>query len=63
MHKNPLERIRFTQELQEVFEQAVKIIVPESRQQLIEMAVGYDARGYFEVVSEIPGSGKSLKRP
>ena len=40
MHKNPLERIRFTQELQEVFEQAVKIIVPESRQQLIEMAVG-----------------------
>lgn len=61
MHKNPLERIRFTQELQEVFEQAVKIIVPESRQQLIEMAVGYDARGYFEVVSEIPGSGKIVE--
>ena len=61
MHKNPLERIRFTQELREVFEQAVKIIVPESRQQLIEMAEGYDARGYFEVVSEIPGSGKIVE--
>ncbi|MFA6694215.1 MAG: DUF4914 family protein, partial [Bacillota bacterium] len=61
MYKNPLDRIVLNEELQEALGQSDRLIIPESRQQLIEMAVGYDARGYYEVVSEIPSNGKILE--
>ena len=63
MDKTILKKFIFSKELQEIVEGASKVVVPESRQQLLDMALGNDENiDLFEVAYDIPGKGRVLKQ-
>lgn len=61
MQKNPMDRIVLKEELKALINKADKVIVPESRQQLVDLAVGYDSRGFYEVAYDVPGNGRVVE--
>ena len=57
-----LDRFVFTDELREVIQSAPKITVPESRDQIIEMAMGNDkSNKVFEVAYDVDGVGRVVE--
>lgn len=58
MKSSTLQKFILTKEVQDVIEQAQNIIVPESRNHILELAMDFKKEGIFEVEYDIPGKGK-----
>lgn len=58
MKPSTLQKFILTKEVQDIIEQAQNIIVPESRNHILELAMGFKKEGIFEVEYDIPGKGK-----
>lgn len=56
-----LGKLELPQEILAVLEKAQKVIIPESREQLFELATGGTANTYFEVFYNIPKIGKVIE--
>src|SRR5690554_2483580 len=59
---NPLlERFVLSKDVERVVKSSKNVIIPESREQLIEMSVGKQQSGFFEVAYEVPGKGRVVE--
>lgn len=55
--KSTLQKFVLTKEVQEVLDRVQNIIVPESREHILELAMGNKSDGVFEVEYDVPGKG------
>lgn len=59
---NPLlERFVLSKDVERVVKSSKNVIIPESREQLIEMSVGKQQSGFFEVAYDVPGKGRVVE--
>lgn len=54
-------KMQIPKELQAIIEKGRQIIVPKSREQLLELALGGPDNKYFEVAYDVPGIGKTVE--
>ena len=55
--KNLLPKMELPDELVRIVDQCKSIRIPETRKELIDLAVGGDHSNYFEVAYDVPGKG------
>ena len=61
-NKTVLEKFVLSKELEEIIMGASKVVIPENRQHLIDMALGNGKDvDLFEVAYDIPGKGRVLE--
>lgn len=56
-----LDKLILPQEIKELIERSGKVIVPQNRNELLELAMGHNGNTVFEVSYDIPGSGKAVE--
>ena len=56
-----IEKMELPKELEEIISKAGKIIIPESREHLLELAFGGSGNNLFEVAYDIPGKGNVIE--
>lgn len=58
---NPIHRIILPETLQNILTPDMDIIVPESRQELLDLAMGSSTRSLYEVAYDVPGMGRVVE--
>ena len=59
--KNVLNKMILPEELKVVLDQGMKIIIPDSRAELLNLALGGTKNDFFEVAYELPGKGRVVE--
>lgn len=59
--KHIVEKMILPSELNEVLSKGMKVLVPETRNELLELAMGGKGSDLFEVIYDVPGKGEVLE--